>query len=143
MHDNSTSDRKRLILKSKNSLRQDSERYAATSLTFWRRPPVSTIRVYKSDVIQYYDRDTLRFSSRQRGHVAGMMSLMQFQNPESYSEPSRHQIFIQLRQFWVRNIRPHLLSFRSPVVASTLYREPKRHIPSHRKVVEGPMARVA
>ncbi|KAF2824936.1 hypothetical protein CC86DRAFT_456886 [Ophiobolus disseminans] len=59
-----------------------------------QKPPVARFR-------KYYDRDEMRFSSREKGHLAGIVKYMQSQDPASYAEPARHQIFVQLRQFWL------------------------------------------
>jgi hypothetical protein len=57
-----------------------------------------------NQVSQYYDRDKIRWSSREKGHMSGIMKLMSFQDPETFAEQSQHQLFVHMRQNWVRDV---------------------------------------
>jgi hypothetical protein len=59
-----------------------------------------------SNIVQYYDKDQIRWGSRASGHIGGMMSLMRTLDPEGFAEPTRHELFKVLRQSWVRSCSP-------------------------------------
>jgi hypothetical protein len=70
------------------------------------RRPLSLLACHSIDtnqVSQYYDRDNIRWSSREKGHMSGIMKLMRYQDPETFAEPSQHQLFVHMRQNWVRD----------------------------------------
>jgi hypothetical protein len=75
---------------------------------------------------KYYDQDNIRWSSREKGHIGGMMNLIRFQNPEAFAEPSQHQLLVQLRQHWVCCIGAHIDKYNAHLFQIALSLERRR-----------------